>query len=379
MDLTKPSPVLPERPPLPSCPQSSNKMAVFVIDNLPIRVEKIRAVFGDFYDLQVFSDGRKALDEMQRNPPVAVLSDDHCLHSCGFGIHRTKCNSTNLKHIPFFITSDELNGPYVSGNGNGATDYFLKRPVNIEHFFDLVAQTTNKQVEDSWKTLPKQTSEALRTSADGFDEIAKAVANNTPLDKSKIITSCNPLVACVQDGQTKHLLQGLKNHQSFIYTHSMRVAIFMCAFGKAYSVSESESVMLTSGGFMHDIGEILLPHNLIYKHGRLTHEELVLMRHHVEETEAIIASIKGISPVIQAIAELHHERLDGTGYPHGLQGSEINELGRMIAIADVFAALTDVRPHRSSLEATAALDQMQQRTEVFDQGMLQLFREIVED
>jgi len=379
MDLIKPHPVLPEHPPLPSFTPPSNRMTVFVIDNLPIRVEKIRAVFGNFYDLQVFSDGRKALDAMQKNPPVAVLTDDHCLHSCGFGIHRTKCNSSNLKHIPFFIVSDELNGPYVAGNGNGAADYFLKRPINLEHLFDLVAQTTNKKVEDSWKTLPKQTREALQTSADGFDAIAKSVANNTPLDKSKITSSCNPLLACVQDGEMQNLLQGLKNHQSFIYTHSMRVAIFMCAFGKAYNVSESESAMLTSGGFLHDIGEILLPHNLIYKHGRFTHKELILMRHHVEETEAIIASIKNVSPVIQTIAELHHERLDGTGYPHGLQGSEINELGRMIAIADVFAALTDVRPHRTSLDAATALDQMQQRTTAFDQDMLRLFREIIEN
>jgi len=346
------------------------KQVLFIIDHLPIRVKKICELFGEFYELRVFTDGEKALDAMRQNPPTAVISDDHALQSHGHGVHRTKCLSNDLKHIPFFVTSDELNGPYIMGDGSGATDYFLKRPVKVNQLFDLVTKVTNTQIETAWGN-------ALQHTSDGFDRIVKAVANNIPLEKSQMTASCNPLIDCVQNNQQKDILQGLKNHHSFIYAHSLRVAIFMCAFAKAYDVSKDELIEMTTGGFMHDVGEIMIPIALLNKTGKLTEPEIITMHHHVEESEHIISSIHNVSPVIEAIAELHHERLDGSGYPHGLKGAKINELGRMIAIADIFAALTDARPYRNAIDAHAAFSKMEEMGATIDLPLLHLFRDVV--
>jgi len=355
-----------------------SKRSIFIIDHLPVRVEKIRAVFEGTYELQVFTDGVKALEAMRLYPPDAVISDDHTLQSDGHHIHRTKCSSKGLKDIPFFISSDVLNGPFIPRNGTGATDYFFKRPVNINQLFNLVMKTTNKCVEEAWKKLPPTAGRALVETTESFNNMAQAIANNEPLSKSMLAAGCNPLIECVQEDQHKNVLQGLKNHHNFVYTHSMRVAIFMCVFAKAYNVSKDETITLTTAGFMHDVGEVLLSDTLLNKQGALNEQETITMRHHVKDSVRIISEIEGVNPVIAVIAELHHERLDGSGYPQGLQGSEINELGRMIAIADVFAALTDKRPNKKSLETDAAFTKMEGLGEILDLHMIHLFREALE-
>lgn len=355
------------------------KRSIYIIDHLPVRIQKIKDIFCGVYNLQIFSDGLQALEAMKIAPPDAVISEDHALQSNGHQIHRTKCTSQQLKDIPFFIASDVLNGPYIPRDGTGATDYFFKRPVNIDHLFNLVLNITNKSVEESWKTLPPKAADTLQKTSANFSDMAHAIANNQPLSKSMMAQSCNPLIECVQDDQHKHVLQGLKNHHNYVYTHSMRVAIFMCVFAKAYNVSKDETITLTTAGFMHDVGEVLLSDTLLNKQGALNEQETITMRHHVKDSVRIISEIEGVNPVIAVIAELHHERLDGSGYPQGLQGSEINELGRMIAIADVFAALTDKRPNKRSLNTQDAFAKMEGMDGHFDLQMLQLFKSALEN
>ncbi|PHS74715.1 MAG: hypothetical protein COB59_11930 [Rhodospirillaceae bacterium] len=356
----------------------TSKQSIFIIDNLPVRVQKIKAAFGGIYDLQVFSDGNKALEAMRLTPPDAVISDDHTLQSNGHHIHRTKCTSEQLKDIPFFISSDALNGPYLPKNGTGATDYFFKRPVNLNQLLNLVLETTTKSIEDSWSKRPPKASNALHKTSECFSTMAQAIANNTPLNKTMITSGCNPLIECVQEDQYKEVLQGLKNHHNFVYTHSMRVAVFMCVFAKAYDVSKEETITLTTAGFMHDVGEMALPSSLLNKQGQLTALEIETVRHHVQDAGDILSAIDGLHPVIPLIAELHHERLDGSGYPKGLKGTEINELGRMIAIADVFAALTDLRPYRQSLNTQDAFTKMEGMGDTLDLHMIRLFRDALE-
>lgn len=356
-----------------------HRKILFLIDNLPIRVQKARAALGDVYALHVFDSGTAALEAMYKLSPQAVLVDERTLSRQGGGIHRTKCTDDRLKHIPFIIMSDGQNGPFLAGDGTGATDYFLKRPIAINRLMDRLANSMSEQVEASWKTLPQSAQTTLRSSADQFTEIAKAVANNTPLDKSQVTASCNPLVACVRENQHRHVLQGLRNHHNYTYVHSMRVAVFMSVFAQAYGVSRDEMTLLATGGYMHDVGKMVMPQNLLNKVDELGDDDWELMREHVVHSAQIVESIENVNPTLSVIAEQHHERLDGSGYPHGLKGLQINELGRMAAIADVFAAMTDHQPYKEALDAPSAFQHMENLGQALDQRLLKLFRDAVAD
>ena len=360
-------------------PPSVQLKQIFIIDNLPVRVNKTRAALGNLYGLQTFSDGQSALDAMRQNPPDAVVIDERTLRMQGAGIHRTKCNDDSLKHVPFIIMSDGHEGPFIAGDGSGAPDHFLKRPIRINLLLDRLAALMSYEVEQSWEKLPQQAGRALRSTADQFLDIAKAVANNTPLDRNAVSASCNPLVDCVRNNQHKHVLLGLRNHHNYTYTHSMRVAVFMSVFAHAYNVSKDEMTLLSTGGFLHDVGKMVMPQSLLNKTEALNEQDWHTMRDHAKQSQTITERIEGVNESICTIAAQHHERVDGSGYPKGLKGFQINELGRMSAIADVYAGLTDERPYKRAFEPDTAFSIMKDMGGALDQHLLRLFREAVQD
>lgn len=362
----------------PEAPQGPLKQ-IYIIDSLPVRVNKTRAALGNLYDLRAFSDGQSALDAMLQSPPDAVVIDERTLRIQGAGIHRTKCNDDRLKLIPFIIMSDGHEGPFIAGDGSGAPDHFLKRPIRINLLLDRIAALLSHQVETSWKKLPPKAGRALRSTADQFLDIAKSIANNTPLDRNAVNASCNPLVDCVRDHQHKHVLIGLRNHHNFTYTHSMRVAVFMAVFANAYNVSKDEMTLLTTGGFLHDVGKMVMPQSLLNKTEALSDQDWVTIRDHASQSKRIVDAIEGVNEAISFIAVQHHERLDGSGYPHGLAGFQINELGRMSAIADVYAGLTVERPYKRAFDPDTAFSIMKQMGGALDQHLLRLFREAIHD
>lgn len=253
----------------------------------------------------------------------------------------------------------------------------MKRPIPINYVLNRIANAISEQVEKSWKRLPETAHRALSHTASQFNAIAKAVANNAPLDKAQVSNSCNPLVDCVKDNQHRQLLQGLKDHHNFTYVHSMRVAIFMAVFAEAYNVSRDEMTLLATGGYMHDLGKMVMPQGLLNTSATLKETDWSVIRKHVGHSAKIVGSIKEVNPTLRVIAEQHHERLDGSGYPNGLSGLQINEVARMAAIADVFAALTDTRPYKDGYDVDTAFAIMAEMGGALDRNLLRLFREAV--
>jgi len=317
------------------------------------------------------------LQSMHDIRPDCVLLDQRAMSTLGNGIHRTKSNDSRLKHIPFVIMSDVHEGQLVLGDGRGATDYFLKRPIPINLILDRIANSISEKVENGWRKLPRSAHQALRKSSDQFNDIAKSIAFNQPLDRSQITASCNPLVDCVKENQHKHILQGLKDHHNFTYVHSMRVAVFMSVFAQVYDFSKDEMVVLATGGYLHDVGMMMMTQNVLNKSEEITDGDWLLLQGHVNHSREIVRSIHAVNPVIKLVAEQHHERLDGSGYPHGLQGAKINEVARMAAIADVFAGLTDERPYRQAIDVSTAFSIMDEMSGALDQRLLRLFRDII--
>jgi len=331
----------------------------------------MRRHFEAAFDIFVFADDLNAFDAMLANPPAAVISDDRTLSTTGNHIHKLKCEHDVLKHIPFFITSDEFQGSYVGGDGTGVADHFFIRPVDLGFLYKHILHSTQN-------TVPNIRKAKLHKTIDHFDALARSVANHTKLDKRLLKTTWNPLVDCIKNEEYMLALKTLKSYGNTFYSHSVRVAIFMCVFAKIFKVSQRETVILASGGYMLDLGIMLLPKSLLNKAEVFSRANQIMMQEHVNYTQEILETIEGTDPLVFEITKLHHERLDGSGYPRGLQGSQINELGRMAAIADVFAALTDRRPHRPPIDTTSAFKKMRGMDKALDQDLLRLFQNVMD-
>lgn len=137
--------------------------------------------------------------------------------------------------------------------------------------------------------------------------------------------------------------------------HCQRLAEYATALGTALRLDSTDLDTLNRGAVLHDVGKIALPDTVLLKPGRLNPEELLLMREHPVIGDNLCRTIKSLERV-RPIVRSHHERQDGRGYPDGLSGDEIPLLAQVVAIVDVFDALTTTRPYRKAMTTQAAYD-----------------------
>lgn len=131
--------------------------------------------------------------------------------------------------------------------------------------------------------------------------------------------------------------------------HSVRVAEIAAAIATDAGWSERDIRRIRRGCLVHDVGKIGVPNAVLDKAGKLDEAEVAILRSHVEKGARILEPIPGLAEVLPIVWQ-HHERLDGSGYPNGLYGDEIDPDAALVAVADVFEALTVARPYRAAWE-----------------------------
>lgn len=140
----------------------------------------------------------------------------------------------------------------------------------------------------------------------------------------------------------------------FTATHSSGVAATAKYLGELCNLSDSECLLLEVAGNLHDIGKLAIPKELLEKSGPLSPEERAVMEKHAYYTYRILDQIKPLKAVNE-IACLHHERMNGRGYPFGIEGSKLSLSSRIMAVADVFTAITETRPYRKGMDQRQAI------------------------
>lgn len=144
----------------------------------------------------------------------------------------------------------------------------------------------------------------------------------------------------------------------FTATHSDRVAATAKALSRFAGFSEREYLMMEIAGYLHDLGKLSVPSEILEKPAGLAYEESNIMRKHTYYTYRIIDRI-GVLGSINGWASFHHETLDGTGYPFKLKGNELSLGSRIMAVADVFSAVTEDRPYRKGMPRDDAFNTLQ--------------------
>ena len=172
------------------------------------------------------------------------------------------------------------------------------------------------------------------------------------------------------------LLEALKARDPYTYGHCSRVARNASLLAKAAGLSETDQKIIEFSSLFHDLGKIGIPDQILLKPGRLTHEEELIMKAHPIKSVEIIqpltqnAFFKSTVPGIR----YHHERIDGRGYPDGIQGSDIPLPARIILIADTFDAMTTTRPYRKGRGNEFAYRELKQFSgRQFDDQLVDIF------
>ncbi|PAV48998.1 diguanylate cyclase [Pseudomonas sp. HAR-UPW-AIA-41] len=169
-------------------------------------------------------------------------------------------------------------------------------------------------------------------------------------------------------------LARIKNSDEYTAEHCLRVAIFSIALGRELGLRQAELEHLGMCGMLHDVGKIKVPSAILNKPGALTEEELLIMQSHAVEGRKLLMSNQQVTPAAVDVAFSHHERLDGRGYPRGLDAARIPFFAKIVAVVDAYDAINSDRPYskgKSSLEALRIL--FEARGTHFDEDMVKLF------
>lgn len=138
----------------------------------------------------------------------------------------------------------------------------------------------------------------------------------------------------------------IRHKDQYLLEHSVSVSVLMTMFAFYLKIDRQMISDLAIGAFLHDVGKIMIPPRILDKPGRLTDEEFEVMKTHANHSIRIIKETPNISPLSLEVARLHHEKLNGKGYPYGVGAEEISLYGRMISICDIYDALTANRCYK---------------------------------
>lgn len=154
------------------------------------------------------------------------------------------------------------------------------------------------------------------------------------------------------------LVSAVDNKDRYTRKHSEDVTEYALWIAEELGLSEETMRTVRIAGLLHDVGKIGVPDDILRKPGRLTPEEFEVMKRHPRLGELIVSAIPGMEGIVDGVRS-HHERWDGAGYPDQLGGEDIPFLGRILAVADAFSAMTTDRPYRKGMEWEVALKQIE--------------------
>ncbi|WP_320006342.1 HD-GYP domain-containing protein [Maridesulfovibrio sp.] len=150
----------------------------------------------------------------------------------------------------------------------------------------------------------------------------------------------------------------LKRYDEYTYTHSINVNLYSLLLGKALGLEREELELLGIAAMFHDVGKGRVPCEVLNKPGKLTENEYEIMKGHSLKGLEVLRDISGLDKsVLRGVVE-HHERFDGSGYPHGFKDNGIHPFGRIIAISDVYDALTSVRVYKKAVTPAKTMSLM---------------------
>ena len=357
-----------------------SKLSVALIDSNPNDRKAMAKAIHEFYSVTQFADADSALAGLRKVAPALVIVDEMLVPCGGYDFVSAMRGDRALAGIPAVVISalelKHVRDSILRCGGNG----YLPKPWSAETVLRTISHTQNKAVEKKWEALPETERSALKGTLEVMNSLPGAIEAGTPVSYAEFRKSCVPLVKLVYQSNVKSVMDAVKEHDNYTFAHSFKVGTMLAMFGSAIGLPEKDQLLLASGGLLHDVGKMTIPLGVLNKPDKLSPDEWTVMKRHVPTTMEFLATCDEIPKGALIIAGQHHEKLDGSGYPNGLKGAEINELARMAAIVDIYGALTDRRIYKPAMEAEKAFAIMTEHMAThIDQDLLKVFREVVLD
>lgn len=239
----------------------------------------------------------------------------------------------------------------------GVKSIVVEIPDNLNYQSSDIMQVSDtdysKRVRNKpeFKEFVKTYEENKQKTVQGIND----VANGKELSKSEMVSISDEVNQKFNTNSDLFDFLGNIPIDDVTYTHSLNVSIIAKAFGKWLGLSDDKIDDLGVAGLLHDVGKTQIPESILNKPGKLTDEEYAEIKKHPVYSYRLAQNLDVNENILKGIL-MHHERYDGSGYPTGAKGKQIHLFGRILAIADVFEAMTATRAYRSKICPFKVLD-----------------------
>ena len=175
------------------------------------------------------------------------------------------------------------------------------------------------------------------------------------------------------------MIHNMKSFDDMTYVHCLNVGLISNVFAKWLGLSKAESDLVTECGVLHDIGKLKIPESIIKKPAKLTDEEYAIIKTHPMEGYRILINCDVDDHIRKACLQ-HHEKADGSGYPFGIKNEQMDFYSKIVAISDVYEAMTAVRVYRGSLSPFQVIDAFEREgLQKYDTHMIMTFLQNIAD
>ena len=328
-------------------------MIVLAIDDSELNLSLYKGILSKIGDVETtgFTSPARALEWAESNVADVILLDYHMPEIDGLTtLRRLRALPSAEQSLVVMVTADTERDVRHAALEAGASD-FITKPIDRIEFTArvrnlLALSAGRRQLADRAQWLD--------------EEVRRATA-------ALVAREIETIVRLTRAAEFRDDVTGM---------HVMRVGHICAALGRTMGLTKRECDMLLLAAPMHDIGKVATPDGILLKAGPLTRDEYEVMKHHTVAGYEILKDSE--SEMLRCAAEIaltHHERYDGTGYPRGLQGSDIPLPGRLCSVADVFDALTSVRPYKDAWPIDRALEAIDDGSGTqFDAELVAVFR-----
>jgi putative two-component system response regulator len=338
---------------------------LLVIDDEPsVRRLLVKLLEAQGYEVLAVADGLAGLELLQARTVDTVLLDVRLPGIDGIEICRRIRAHAPTQHTPVvFLTALNDREFRREGRAAGADDFLTKPFDEIE----LLARVRNTvRVKRYYDGLERDRERLQLESTGRLEQLEATIGRLQRLQAE--------LVRAERDTITR-LTRAAEFRDDETAAHLQRMSHYCHLLGGIVGLDDYRNEMLRVASPMHDVGKIGIPDHILLKPGRLDADEFQIMKQHAEIGYRILSdSDSELVAMAAMIAHTHHEKFDGTGYPHGLTGVEIPIEGRITAIADVFDALTSARPYKVAWPVDDAVAFMRHaKGRHFDPDLTELF------
>ena len=256
--------------------------------------------------------------------------------------------------------------------------FLFPENVSVSDISAVLAQAIRSTIPSVLPVASTAAAQTIERARLQFGTIFNAAARGEGVSRTSVENATASVMTAIAEGGIRQWLEAVWTYDEITYQHCLLVTGLAAEFSAILQFARNDQKNVTRAALLHDLGKAKIPLAILNKPGTLTSEEVTIMRTHARIGYELLRGQGDYEPEILEVVLRHHELLDGSGYPDGLAGPQINDLVRLVTTCDVYAALIERRSYKQAMEPAPAFKILQEMEGKLEGALVRAFARVAE-